>query len=152
MAPTAAAAGSPSLNRISVGIDITPKRWATAGCSSMFSFTIFRSSRSSAIWSSTGAIAWHGPHHSAQKSRSEEHTSELQSPCNLVCRLLLEKKKINHSVYILYSLYPTGRTPRSVGPPVLSSLLHRMLYRLNTFSRPRRDTLCHVVVTIVYSA
>src|SRR5256885_10000605 len=27
--------------------------------------------------------------------RSEEHTSELQSPCNLVCRLLLEKKK-NH--------------------------------------------------------
>src|ERR1022692_5152144 len=27
--------------------------------------------------------------------RSEEHTSELQSPCNLVCRLLLEKKSIN---------------------------------------------------------
>src|SRR5256885_6224908 len=27
--------------------------------------------------------------------RSEEHTSELQSPCNLVCRLLLEKKKSN---------------------------------------------------------
>src|SRR2546426_6990524 len=35
--------------------------------------------------------------------RSEEHTSELQSPCNLVCRLLLEKKKIKqnytHSVH-----------------------------------------------------
>src|SRR5256885_11424095 len=29
--------------------------------------------------------------------RSEEHTSELQSPCNLVCRLLLEKKKIHNS-------------------------------------------------------
>src|SRR3989454_1623987 len=29
--------------------------------------------------------------------RSEEHTSELQSPCNLVCRLLLEKKKHRHS-------------------------------------------------------
>src|SRR2546426_1704871 len=28
--------------------------------------------------------------------RSEEHTSELQSPCNLVCRLLLEKKKKTH--------------------------------------------------------
>src|SRR2546426_2434811 len=28
--------------------------------------------------------------------RSEEHTSELQSPCNLVCRLLLEKKKKKH--------------------------------------------------------
>src|SRR5256885_13256898 len=29
----------------------------------------------------------------ADRQRSEEHTSELQSPCNLVCRLLLEKKK-----------------------------------------------------------
>src|SRR5256885_2593941 len=28
-----------------------------------------------------------------EQARSEEHTSELQSPCNLVCRLLLEKKK-----------------------------------------------------------
>src|SRR5205807_10149800 len=28
-----------------------------------------------------------------ERARSEEHTSELQSPCNLVCRLLLEKKK-----------------------------------------------------------
>src|SRR3989454_1280677 len=31
------------------------------------------------------------------KARSEEHTSELQSPCNLVCRLLLEKKKKNNT-------------------------------------------------------
>src|SRR2546426_8234163 len=30
---------------------------------------------------------------SESTERSEEHTSELQSPCNLVCRLLLEKKK-----------------------------------------------------------
>src|SRR5256885_3712745 len=30
---------------------------------------------------------------SSTSARSEEHTSELQSPCNLVCRLLLEKKK-----------------------------------------------------------
>src|SRR6266446_3376885 len=30
------------------------------------------------------------------QARSEEHTSELQSPCNLVCRLLLEKKKKNN--------------------------------------------------------
>src|SRR5256885_8544569 len=35
------------------------------------------------------------------QTRSEEHTSELQSPCNLVCRLLLEKKKkkLNHTQY-----------------------------------------------------
>src|SRR5256885_9772366 len=32
--------------------------------------------------------------------RSEEHTSELQSPCNLVCRLLLEKKNHNYCQYI----------------------------------------------------
>src|SRR5256885_12529276 len=31
--------------------------------------------------------------HGTGRARSEEHTSELQSPCNLVCRLLLEKKK-----------------------------------------------------------
>src|SRR5256885_6807735 len=34
-----------------------------------------------------------GPPGAASTDRSEEHTSELQSPCNLVCRLLLEKKK-----------------------------------------------------------
>src|SRR2546426_5645659 len=33
--------------------------------------------------------------HKGDEVRSEEHTSELQSPCNLVCRLLLEKKKKN---------------------------------------------------------
>src|SRR2546426_3094793 len=39
-------------------------------------------------------IGVHTPEFERQ-SRSEEHTSELQSPCNLVCRLLLEKKKKN---------------------------------------------------------
>src|SRR5256885_12904113 len=33
------------------------------------------------------------PRDRGRRSRSEEHTSELQSPCNLVCRLLLEKNK-----------------------------------------------------------
>src|SRR5256885_12426534 len=32
--------------------------------------------------------------------RSDEHTSELQSPCNLVCRLLLEKKKKSRTQYL----------------------------------------------------
>src|SRR5256885_12787304 len=35
------------------------------------------------------------PYVAALGARSEEHTSELQSPCNLVCRLLLEKKKVH---------------------------------------------------------
>src|SRR5256885_11462393 len=34
------------------------------------------------------------------RARSEEHTSELQSPCNLVCRLLLEKKKSTRSFIV----------------------------------------------------
>src|SRR5574337_1947497 len=34
---------------------------------------------------------------STRSARSEEHTSELQSPLNLVCRLLLEKKKTKHN-------------------------------------------------------
>src|SRR2546426_2319283 len=45
-------------------------------------------SRRQDTWGSRGACGspW-------RTTRSEEHTSELQSPCNLVCRLLLEKKK-----------------------------------------------------------
>src|SRR5256885_8845714 len=39
------------------------------------------------------AVAFGCPIQAAVHLRSEEHTSELQSPCNLVCRLLLEKKK-----------------------------------------------------------
>src|SRR2546426_12235689 len=42
--------------------------------------------------------ARHALRHAApHRERSEEHTSELQSPCNLVCRLLLEKKKKKQS-------------------------------------------------------
>src|ERR1022692_2742331 len=44
--------------------------------------------------------------------RSEEHTSELQSPCNLVCRLLLEKKKKQ-----IPSL-PTSPAPFPRSPPL----------------------------------
>src|SRR2546426_8069743 len=38
-----------------------------------------------------------------RRLRSEEHTSELQSPCNLVCRLLLEKKKKRKYVNIQHT-------------------------------------------------
>src|SRR6266850_2091011 len=43
------------------------------------------------------------PSRCSSVSRSEEHTSELQSPCNLVCRLLLEKK--NYRRQILFPYY-----------------------------------------------
>src|SRR5256885_12846752 len=42
-------------------------------------------------WEEDTSLIYH--HHQRGADRSEEHTSELQSPCNLVCRLLLEKKK-----------------------------------------------------------
>src|SRR5256885_2518967 len=44
-------------------------------------------------------------------ARSEEHTSELQSPCNLVCRLLLEKKKSFDRQLTAASLRPLPTTP-----------------------------------------
>src|SRR5256885_12275747 len=58
--------------------------------STLFPYTtLFRSARTGGPRSgSSPGPRW--PRH-----RSEEHTSELQSPCNLVCRLLLEKKKNN---------------------------------------------------------
>src|SRR5438477_2354487 len=48
----------------------------------------------------------------SQAVRSEEHTSELQSHVNLVCRLLLEKKKHNNSASAYRQFGCTPRTPR----------------------------------------
>src|SRR3989454_7492645 len=60
--------------------------------STLFPYTtLFRSRLASGCGSHGHAIECEAPITIAQ--RSEEHTSELQSPCNLVCRLLLEKKK-----------------------------------------------------------
>src|SRR2546430_11461486 len=47
-------------------------------------------------------------------SRSEEHTSELQSQSNLVCRLLLEKKKSRHAC------------PRKLSPCASCAVIHRL--------------------------
>src|SRR5256885_12274265 len=52
--------------------------------------TLFRSPRLRARLPASAARSTGGP---TCRSRSEEHTAELQSPCNLVCPLLLEKKK-----------------------------------------------------------
>src|SRR5256885_12968584 len=41
-------------------------------------------------------------HIAGKEHRSEEHTSELQSPCNLVCRLLLEKKNISVLLSVIW--------------------------------------------------
>src|ERR1022692_3242688 len=61
--------------------------------STLFPYTtLFRSTSSSDSWRRSAAGIKAGS--DAVQSRSEEHTSELQSPCNLVCRLLLEKKQL----------------------------------------------------------
>src|SRR5256885_814541 len=63
---------------------------------------------------------------SFSQRRSEEHTSELQSPCNLVCRLLLEKKKNKRSSYVYLTEYQT------VNPRIaFSSLIYVMT--VNTY-------------------
>src|SRR5256885_11602927 len=68
--------------------------------STLFPYTtLFRSPTDSLNPRFTAARAIADPNlrlgdvHGRDAVRSEEHTSELQSPCNLVCRLLLEKKK-----------------------------------------------------------
>src|SRR2546426_12336724 len=61
--------------------------------STLFPYTtLFRSRRGTPAYAARGGT---GSRSSTPTTsgRSEEHTSELQSPCNLVCRLLLEKKK-----------------------------------------------------------
>src|SRR5256885_16299171 len=72
--------------------------------STLFPYTtLFRSAR----WQDAGR---HLPQperaaggHAGRRARSEEHTSELQSPCNLVCRLLLEKKKKTPYKYLYFT-------------------------------------------------
>src|SRR2546426_1405828 len=48
--------------------------------------------------------SWEPFKNGGRSMRSEEHTSELQSPCNLVCRLLLEKKKKTTVLQSSYNL------------------------------------------------
>src|SRR5256885_13204941 len=59
-----------------------------------------RSTRPGACTSSACCAGWRTAslRSSSSRTRSEEHTSELQSPCNLVCRLLLEKKKKSYTI------------------------------------------------------
>src|SRR2546426_6509496 len=81
----------------------SPRRWIS-GCSWAAPWPSSRSATRSRCWNSSeqggndhGLESRQVPRHLRQEGvlppRSEEHTSELQSPCNLVCRLLLEKKK-----------------------------------------------------------
>src|SRR6516162_8300918 len=89
--------------------------------------------------------------------RSEEHTSELQSPCNLVCRLLLEKKKkktvhisfiqkhqIHKKHYLSFSTKLTVLIPR-IQRPLILHRRHLLFFAQHFFflmiRRPPRSTL-----------
>src|ERR1022692_2527715 len=61
--------------------------------------------------------------------RSEEHTSELQSPCNLVCRLLLEKKKTS-----------------TVSGPGLTDRLRRPVQRLPGGAQPKHKIFFFLMI------
>src|SRR5256885_7353050 len=70
--------------------------------STLFPYTtLFRSPRSD----TSAVLVCHSRNWDGSSLRSEEHTSELQSPCNLVCRLLLEKKKTD-----IHSGFPVPHT------------------------------------------
>src|SRR5256885_3592445 len=68
--------------------------------STLFPYTtLFRSSTNS-LYVRAASSGFHvllALSYTSMSDRSEEHTSELQSPCNLVCRLLLEKKNQHES-------------------------------------------------------
>src|SRR5256885_1269081 len=67
-------------------------------------------------------------------NRSEEHTSELQSPCNLVCRLLLEKKKKTRTLSKIYrtisEFIPTHANPRIYNISVTSTNHYNIFFLL----------------------
>src|SRR5256885_2552517 len=75
--------------------------------------------------------------------RSEEHTSELQSPCNLVCRLLLEKKKNTRLTQRTDALGAAlqGHEPHLAAPPEAATFTPSTLVRRPTTPRrPASDT------------
>src|SRR5256885_13149989 len=77
------------------------------------------------------------PWNCTARFRSEEHTSELQSPCNLVCRLLLEKKKHTRSashthLRLTNSTYSSATPLPPVSPKLPSALPNCTVYDIHT--------------------
>src|SRR5207244_9004539 len=92
-----------------------PSSWHPPARSLVFPPTGAWSARTPSTWSgrSTRARCWmqRGRPRSIQhRARSEEHTSELQSPDHLVCRLLLEKKKTKDTTIKVTQSYNTDKT------------------------------------------
>src|SRR2546426_8699724 len=75
--------------------------------------------------------------HHHEQLRSEEHTSELQSPCNLVCRLLLEKKKKKTQIHknSIHESLPLLEKDQT-------SATSRLYNRANSLGANNQETLC----------
>src|SRR5256885_7527562 len=85
--------------------------------STLFPYTtLFRSDRASALHRVALRLGESAGHAGHRLVRSEEHTSELQSPCNLVCRLLLEKKK--NKKQLIGHRQPHDANDLTTGPPL----------------------------------
>src|SRR5215475_4852749 len=126
--------------------------FADCGCSRIFFFfndtattEIYTLSLHDALPIWAGRICWKAqrarPGRASRRRRSEEHTSELQSRENLVCRLLLEKKK-NHATAAVaaeptYDTYTGPGTAQPADQHIQSSVLFFFLM----IRRPPRSTL-----------
>src|SRR5260370_7401553 len=90
--------------------------------STLFPYTtLFRSTMPGAAATGTPGTTISSAPARSRTSRSEEHTSELQSHLNLVCRLLLEKKKKNkykHATHACPPLTPTKAPPPTSAAPL----------------------------------
>src|SRR5256885_7719624 len=79
------------------------------------------------------------PEQSVGGKRSEEHTSELQSPCNLVCRLLLEKKK---TIYVLLASHEHRFVDERMPPkPVRRSISRHFPNASQRCKQPHRGVI-----------
>src|SRR2546430_7513765 len=88
--------------------------------STLFPYTtLFRSVAKEAVFLSEATIdVWEQHEMIRRDLRSEEHTSELQSQSNLVCRLLLEKKKSGRTTCEWSNCIPTARHSTPLSQPL----------------------------------
>src|SRR5256885_10799392 len=112
-----------SPSRRTIRIEVT----TLSACSS--AKPIRKENRSSPSFSRSTTASSTGSPRCRSLTRSEEHTSELQSPCNLVCRLLLEKKKNSH--YHIYSRLPLVRFLLGDFHISIRRSVHHKIYRVS---------------------
>src|SRR5437762_2707215 len=90
------------------------------------------------------------------RARSEEHTSELQSPMYLVCRLLLEKKNERNCTFLVDDHFktvicPTARFLRTEAWPLRPQIIHLATHVGGTVCHTRRPCILAEGITRVYS-